>query len=450
MSPPKIVIKDDSFTKRRLSKREIKEIVSDIPANPLMIERLITQLQSIWIYPKLISKLKDQVISKYHHSLAPPGENVGILAATSIGEPATQSTLNTFHYSGVGNRTVTTGIPRFSEIVNLKSAKSPYCRIPLIKKESLDQVRSHYKDLIHLTLRDLVKSHTVMAPRVRIETWYSTFCELSSQKKSAFIKRWFLRLNLDIDKVHEFRLLLCEIADKMMAVSSEIDVVYSPQSKGVIDIYVEPDAYDSVQAMSKTRSRALESELDLSPERTENLLSSESFFRVVVYDLLMNVRVCGIPGIHDVIPHEGKDGWSIETIGTAFLEVLNLDFIEYKKCVSSDIRQIQATLGIEAARSAILNELQESLSSGSAIDPRHVKLFADIMTHTGQVKPITRHGLDMNISGPIARASYEETMKTFVGAATNNLTDPMLGVSSNVLMGQSLKCGTGGVRLIAC
>jgi DNA-directed RNA polymerase II subunit RPB1 len=445
-----IVVKDDSFTKRRLLNREIKDITSGIPANPLIIKRLIAQLKSVWIYPTQVSKLKDSIISKYYRSLAPGGENVGILAATSIGEPATQSTLNTFHYSGVGNRTVTTGIPRFSEIVNLWSAKSPYCRIPLLKGEgdTLDQVQSHYKDLIHLRLRDLVKSHVITPPRNKIEHWYVVFCDLNSKKKTEYVNRWFLRLVLDTDKTHEFRLMMDEIVSKIEDISPELNVVYSPQSKGIIDVYVEPDAYDSVRALSKNRGKKLDEELNLSPERAEHLLNAESFFGVIIYDLLMSVTVCGIPGIQDVIPHEKQDGWSLETIGTSFLDILCLEFVEFRKCVSSDIKQIQSTLGIEAARAAILNELTESLSSGSSIDSRHVKLFADIMTNTGIVKPITRSGLDLDMSGPIARASYEETMKTFVNAATNNLSDPMKGVSSNVFIGHEFKCGTGGVGLV--
>ena len=38
---------------------------------------------------------------------------VGAIAAQSIGEPATQMTLNTFHYAGVSAKSnVTRGIPR--------------------------------------------------------------------------------------------------------------------------------------------------------------------------------------------------------------------------------------------------------------------------------------------------------------------------------------------------
>ena len=44
--------------------------------------------------------------------LAQPGEMVGALAAQSLGEPATQMTLNTFHFAGVSAKNVTLGVPR--------------------------------------------------------------------------------------------------------------------------------------------------------------------------------------------------------------------------------------------------------------------------------------------------------------------------------------------------
>ena len=55
-----------------------------------------------------------------------PGEMVGALAAQSIGEPATQMTLNTFHYAGVSSKNVTLGVPRLKEIINVsKRPKTP-------------------------------------------------------------------------------------------------------------------------------------------------------------------------------------------------------------------------------------------------------------------------------------------------------------------------------------
>jgi DNA-directed RNA polymerase I subunit RPA1 len=52
---------------------------------------------------------------------------VGCVAAQSIGEPATQMTLNTFHLAGHGAANLTLGIPRIREILmtNGENIKTP-------------------------------------------------------------------------------------------------------------------------------------------------------------------------------------------------------------------------------------------------------------------------------------------------------------------------------------
>ncbi|KAJ3991168.1 hypothetical protein F5050DRAFT_1872774, partial [Lentinula boryana] len=60
-----------------------------------------------------------EVEAKFNQSLANPGEMCGTLAAQSIGEPATQMTLNTFHYAGVSSKNVTLGVPQLKEIINV-------------------------------------------------------------------------------------------------------------------------------------------------------------------------------------------------------------------------------------------------------------------------------------------------------------------------------------------
>ena len=59
---------------------------------------------------------------------------VGAIAAQSIGEPATQMTLNTFHFAGVSAKSnVTRGIPRLKELLHVsKNIKSPSTTIALI------------------------------------------------------------------------------------------------------------------------------------------------------------------------------------------------------------------------------------------------------------------------------------------------------------------------------
>ena len=53
-----------------------------------------------------------------------PDKMVGAVAAQSIGEPATQMTLNTFHYAGVSAKSnVTRGIPRLWSVRGYKESK---------------------------------------------------------------------------------------------------------------------------------------------------------------------------------------------------------------------------------------------------------------------------------------------------------------------------------------
>ena len=64
---------------------------------------------------------------------------MGALAAQSLGEPATQMTLNTFHYAGVSAKNVTLGVPRLKEIINVsKRPKTPSLTVFLVGQPARD------------------------------------------------------------------------------------------------------------------------------------------------------------------------------------------------------------------------------------------------------------------------------------------------------------------------
>jgi DNA-directed RNA polymerase III subunit RPC1 len=58
------------------------------------------------------------VWNTYERAVMVPGEACGAVTAQSIGEPATQMTLKTFHFAGVASMNVTLGVPRIKEIIN--------------------------------------------------------------------------------------------------------------------------------------------------------------------------------------------------------------------------------------------------------------------------------------------------------------------------------------------
>lgn len=97
---------------------------------------------------------------KYLRSLCQPGENVGTIAAQSIGEPSTQMTLNTFHLAGHGAANVTLGIPRLREIIMTASPRmnTPAMTVPLLPKVSRDEASKIEQRLNRTSLKALLSN----------------------------------------------------------------------------------------------------------------------------------------------------------------------------------------------------------------------------------------------------------------------------------------------------
>lgn len=93
--------------------------------------------KSVLVQHRLNKKAFDWLVrdveAQFMRSLVHPGETVGTIAAQSIGEPATQMTLRTFHFAGVGAKNVTLGVPRLRELINVaKEIKTPQLTIYLL------------------------------------------------------------------------------------------------------------------------------------------------------------------------------------------------------------------------------------------------------------------------------------------------------------------------------
>ena len=85
--------------------------------------------------PSTISKsnatqIMDETVAAYNAARINAGESVGLVSAESIGEPGTQMTLNTFHFAGVAEMNITTGLPRIIEIFDAqKTLKTPIMEV---------------------------------------------------------------------------------------------------------------------------------------------------------------------------------------------------------------------------------------------------------------------------------------------------------------------------------
>ena len=104
---------------------------------------------------------KDMYYMKYLKSVVHPGENVGTIAAQSVGEPSTQMTLNTFHLAGHGGANMTLGIPRLKEILMTTptNIKTPFMTVYFQKEQNYekDQMQKIAKHFEKLQLTEVVK-----------------------------------------------------------------------------------------------------------------------------------------------------------------------------------------------------------------------------------------------------------------------------------------------------
>src|SRR3990167_409739 len=119
--------------------------------------------------PKGIAKTKlkkvlDLAVEEYNNMQVEAGECVGIISAESIGEPGTQMTLNTFHFAGVSEMNVTTGLPRIIEIFDArKDIKTPTMEIFLKEPHNtdIDKLRKFAAKIKETTVGELASEYSL-------------------------------------------------------------------------------------------------------------------------------------------------------------------------------------------------------------------------------------------------------------------------------------------------
>ena len=178
-------------------------------------------------------------------------------------------------------------------------------------------------------------------------------------------------------------------------------------------------------------------------------------------NILDNIILKGIKGIPKIIIRTiknymvEKDGnfipediWVLDTVGTSLKQILSIDYIDTKRTYSNDIQEVYRTLGIEAARQCIYNELAEAFSDTTYINYHHMSMLCDRMCATLKMVSIFRHGINNDDIGPIAKASFEETPEMFLKAARHAELDLLTGVSSNIMCGQLGNYGTSSFQVL--
>jgi len=379
----------ESYIEERL-----EEVAPEL--TPALVEELRRKLRASGLSKEGVDRAIELAVVRYKRALVEPGEAVGVVAAQSIGEPGTQMTLRTFHYAGVREMNVTLGLPRLIEIVDARRRPStPIMEIRLDDehRKSKEKAREVAARIVHTTIKTVARSIN----------------------KYAEAGREGIVIELDEDMMADREVSLEEVIEALRAnLKCEIEV-----EDGKIYIWPRDD---------KEKARVV-----------KKLLEKPA-----------SIHIKGVPGITRVIVDHDKaaDEWFIKTEGSNLRGVLEVEGVDPTRVSTNDIHEIASVLGIEAARNAIIKEARGVLvEQGLDVDIRHIMLVADIMTNTGVIRQIGRHGVAGEKASVLARAAFETPMANIVDAAVRGEVDPLKGVTENILIGQPIPVGTGAVTL---
>jgi DNA-directed RNA polymerase subunit A' len=163
---------------------------------------------------------------------------------------------------------------------------------------------------------------------------------------------------------------------------------------------------------------------------------------------LLNARVKGVPDIERVTIVKQDDEWVIQTAGSNLSKVILVDGIDSTRITTNNVYEIWQSLGIEAARTALMKEITNTLEEqGLEVDIRHIMLVSDLMTSKGYLQQIGRHGIAGTKTSVLARAAFEITVPTIARASLEGQVESLRGVTDNVIVGATVPVGTGMVEL---
>ena len=393
------------------------------------------------------------IVVTHMKSWVQPGDQVGIVAAQSIGEPATQMTLNTFHQAGVASKSaVTRGVPRLRECLKVTQNPKATSLTITLKPEyrsNKEKAREVVQDLELTILRNITEKvaiywdendeDTVIDADKVLLKFYKLFEEglMADEGSEDKWSKWVLRLELNGEEMFNRNISIQEVVSVIKNQwNHDINVVYSD--------------YNSDKLVMRIRLP----NKDRQDKDTAAQLDDFTNLKKFQNKLLNSIVIRGLPGIKGVTFRKDKqvvesvDGkyeqveqYILDTDGSNFIKVMNHPAVDGTKLYSTHVWDVYEVLGVEATRSILFNEIN-SLFESVGVNYRHLCLLCDVMTRFGKLMSIDRYGINKNDIGTLAKASFEETEKILLKAALFGEVDPVTGVSANIMMGQPIRGGT--------
>lgn len=451
-------------------------------------------VKNVELYECKIADFIVEIKKAYDNSKAPHGYAAGLVATSSLGEPNSQMTMNSFHTTGVGGKNEGVGVARFRELINATKSgkqKNAGCtiyfndetlienakliiklekesktasafsgdeeiktRIKEIKQESLAHIEARknlfeekyviqfLKDyqIKYLNIENVKGSAHERSPVVEglityedyAESWWVTLSKDLSEKYVNLPTscKWVINLEFNIEKLFSARIELEDIAFAL-----------EDASCCALTCVISPNIIGRIEVYVDTEMMKshLEDKIKIGGVITNDNLDYY-LVRDPTIDFIKKTLISGVQGVkkaysrEDLSTHE----WVMDTDGAQFLDILTASSdIDTVRTMVNDIHEIASVLGIEAARRFLFEDISRVIShDGTYINPRHISLLVDVMTASGDLTAASRDGISRDDAGPNAKIMFEKSIDNAMIACAFGEVDSMTSLASSVMYGK--------------
>jgi len=379
----------------------------------------------------ILDSIKEKIIK----AAVDPCEMVGALAAMSVSEPATQMTLNTFHFAGVSSKNGTLGFSRFNELTNcfakiknhvisfklcdetfsLENGRNMINRIECIYLKDITNEISIVYDPLTVTNEEIITHKTVGLSSCVDKGAAEYYAVTLQPDKNYYISPWMIVFSLVEDR-------FCELSAEQIC--DEIDQYYDG------DLFIAPINSHSIGLRAYTTKESEKCDVG-----NIHLIIRLSW-------AMQDIMLSGIEGIvpevtiekdkitqeyifYSLVKLKNAVDWRTTKIERSpLINICGIDGIDYRSVKSSSLHEIYLVFGVEAARKYLFLELKKVIEfDDTYINFGHLMLQVDQMTFNGTPMPFSRHGFRKKNNNHFKIVGFESPYEKIVDSVCHDGID---------------------------
>lgn len=314
---------------------------------------------------------------------------VGVIAAQSVGEPGTQLTLNTFHSSGVGGSDITTGLPRVEELFEARAPKG-------------EAKLAEFAGLVDIWEKDDKIVLQVKPNEARIETVDLT--DLVIKVKTGDD----IKLGDVIAEAADGKPVIATCEGKARLAKDKLEIVMADQAP------LQYEVANTVQVLAKAGDTV---------EAGDKLTAGS----INLHDLM---RLKGVEATERYIINEVLRIYAAQgqDVADKHLEIIVKQM--FSRVQIEEPGDSSFVMGDIVSKAAVIDENRRLLEAGKAE-----------IVYKQLLLGITK--VSIWSDSFLSAASFQDTTRVLINAATSGRIDNLRGLKENVIIGHKIPVGTG-------